>query len=45
MKYLLTFNNLLPFNFLPIVFRNLLSKSNLFFHEIITVARFANFDR
>ncbi len=45
MKYLLTFNNLLPLTSYLYLFHNLLSKSNLFFHEIITVARFANFDR
>ena len=45
MKYLLTFNNLLPLTFYLYLFRNLLSKSNLFFQEIITIARFDNFDR
>ena len=45
MKYLLTFNNLLPLISYLYLFRNLLSKSNLSFQEMITVARFDNFDR
>ncbi len=45
MIYLLTFDNLLPLTFYLYLFRNLLSKSNLFFQEIITVVRFDNFDR